>query len=386
MQVLTVDVGTGTQDILLYDSQKTIENSFQMILPSPTVQLAQKVKAATREGRGLLIEGVLMGGGPVGWAVRDHAQAGYPVYSLPGPARTFDDDLSAVEAMGIRLISEDEAQGLRQGQSDLELIRLGDFDYQAIAENFRRFGVKFEPEVLALAVFDHGAAPPEISDRKFRFDYIGERLNAENHLAAFAFLDNSIPERLTRFAAVAESARQNFPTNKPLLLMDTGPAAALGTLDDPKVAAAAEGSAALITNLGNFHTLAFLVQRGYIVGTFEHHTGELQPGQLEKLLVRLAEGTLTNAEVFDSQGHGALYLAQPDEEATLLAVTGPRRGLLRDRSIKLDGELLHSYFAVPHGAMMLAGNFGLLRALQYRCPELALNLETAISGTLAPDW
>src|SRR5438067_586276 len=104
MQVLTVDVGTGTQDIMLYDSEKAIENSFQMILPSPTVQLAKRVKAATRERRGLLIGGVLMGGGPVGWAVRDHAQAGLPVYSLPDPARTFDDDLSAVEAMGIKLV------------------------------------------------------------------------------------------------------------------------------------------------------------------------------------------------------------------------------------------------------------------------------------------
>src|SRR3712207_2977529 len=102
MQVLTVDVGTGTQDILLYDSEKAIENSFQMVLPSPTVQLANQVRAATRQGRGLLISGVLMGGGPVAWAVHDHARAGLPVYSLLDPARTFDDDLCAVEAMGIK--------------------------------------------------------------------------------------------------------------------------------------------------------------------------------------------------------------------------------------------------------------------------------------------
>jgi uncharacterized protein (DUF1786 family) len=284
MQVLTVDVGTGTQDILLYDSEKPIENSFQMILPSPTVQLAQRVKAATREGRGLLIGGVLMGGGPVGWAVRDHAKAGYPVYSLPDPARTFDDDLNAVEAMGIKLVSEEEAQRLILKDPELELVRFGDFDYQSIADNFSRFGVKFAPEAIALAVFDHGAAPPDISDRKFRFDYIQERLSAENNLAAFAFLDNAIPERLTRVEAVAQTARPYLEPEKPLLLMDTGPAATLGALDDPMVGNAALDGAALVANIGNFHTLAFLLEQGYITGTFEHHTGEIQSVQLAKML------------------------------------------------------------------------------------------------------
>ncbi len=386
MQVLTVDVGTGTQDILLYDSSSTIENSFQMVLPSPTVQLAQRVKAATRERRGLLIGGVLMGGGPVGWAVRDHAQAGLPVYCLPDPARTFDDNLQAVEEMGIRLVSEEEAQRLTVKHPELELLRFGDFDYEAIAANFRRFGVNFAPDALALAVFDHGAAPPDVSDRRFRFDYIQERLAAENHLAAFAFLDDNIPNRLTRFEAVAQSVRPVLEPETPLLLMDTGPAAALGALDDAQVAMTAESGTVLIANLGNFHSLAFLLERGYISATFEHHTGELQPGQLEKLLTKLAEGTLTNDEVFDTQGHGALYMAEPTEEATLLAVTGPRRGLLRGRHLRLSSQVLAPYFAVPHGAMMLAGNFGLLRALQYRCPELDLNLEAAMSGVIGPNW
>jgi hypothetical protein len=40
----------------------------------------------------------------------------------------------------------------------------------------------------------------------------------------------------------------------------------------------------------------------------------------------------------------------------ILAVTGPRRELLR-------GSALKPYEAVPHGDMMLAGCFGLLRAV-----------------------
>lgn len=386
MQVLTVDIGTGTQDILLYDSEKSIENSFQMVLPSPTVQLAQRVKTATRERRSLLIGGVLMGGGPVGWAVRDHAKAGYPVYCLPDPARTFDDDLSAVAAMGIKIISDEEAQTLILGLPDLEYVQFGDFDYEAIAANFERFGVTFAPDALALAAFDHGAAPPEISDRRFRFDYISEKLNLRNQLSTFAFLDEAIPDRLTRLEAIARSARPFVAPEKPLMLMDTGPAAALGALDDTQVARAVEGGTVLLVNLGNFHTLAFLMEKGIISGTFEHHTGELQPGQLENLLTKLAMGELTNAEVFDTQGHGAVYLSQPTAEAGLLAVTGPRRNLLRSSTVKLPGKSLQPYFAVPNGAMMLAGNYGLLRALQQLRPNLDLALEQTTLANLPMNW
>ena len=36
MQILTVDIGTGTQDILLFDSERTPENCLKLVMPSPT--------------------------------------------------------------------------------------------------------------------------------------------------------------------------------------------------------------------------------------------------------------------------------------------------------------------------------------------------------------
>ena len=51
MKILTVDIGTGTQDIFLYDSQLHIENGFKLVVPSPTMIVHQQVKAATRVGR-----------------------------------------------------------------------------------------------------------------------------------------------------------------------------------------------------------------------------------------------------------------------------------------------------------------------------------------------
>jgi uncharacterized protein (DUF1786 family) len=77
MLILAVDIGTGTQDILLFDSEREVENCFKMVLPSPTVQLAQAVREATRCGKDVVLTGVLMGGGPCAWAVRDHLNAGY---------------------------------------------------------------------------------------------------------------------------------------------------------------------------------------------------------------------------------------------------------------------------------------------------------------------
>src|SRR5438045_489951 len=40
MRILAVDVGTGTQDILLFDSEQELENSVKMVMPSPTLVVA----------------------------------------------------------------------------------------------------------------------------------------------------------------------------------------------------------------------------------------------------------------------------------------------------------------------------------------------------------
>nr|MBA3948146.1 pyruvate formate lyase-activating protein [Herpetosiphonaceae bacterium] len=108
MQLVAIDVGTGTQDVLVWDTEQTIENALQLVLPSPTAQLAQQVRAATRRGVGLALSGVIMGGGPGHWAINDHLEAGYPVYATPVAAQTFNDDLATVREMGIILVSEDE--------------------------------------------------------------------------------------------------------------------------------------------------------------------------------------------------------------------------------------------------------------------------------------
>lgn len=374
MKILAVDVGTGTQDILLFDSDKEVENCYKLVLPSPTVRLAQQIRAATRRGEGLLLAGVLMGGGPCAWAARDHAQAGFPLWVTPDAARTFDDDPSRVAAMGATIISEDEAASISQPVTRLTM---GDFDYGAIAGAFGRFGVDLDRELdaIAIAVFDHGNAPPDVSDRLFRFAYIENCLKTRNSLTSFAFLARDIPPIMTRAEATARVAQAARP-DLPVILMDTAPAAVLGALEDPRVR---QTRPAIVANIGNFHCLAFRLGEtngditGGIEGVFEHHTGEITPQQLEGYLRHLAQGDLTHAEIFDSNGHGAVMFKTHPIPPDFLSITGPRRNFLR-------GSSLRPYQAAPFGDMMLAGSYGLVRACTAILPEWAEAIDRALGG------
>src|SRR5438477_6327347 len=174
MRILCIDVGTGTQDILLFDSSQEIENNIQLVMPSPTQIVARRVRAATDAGHTLLLTGVTMGGGPGAWAVEDHIKAGLPVYATPDAARTFDDDLERVATMGVCVVSEGELQATwsRVGSDKATLIEMQDVDLPAIDAALSLFREPSDYDALAVAVFDHGAAPPGYSDRRFRFDYI----------------------------------------------------------------------------------------------------------------------------------------------------------------------------------------------------------------------
>src|SRR5207248_9181030 len=191
MQILTVDIGTGTQDVLLFDSDRELENCFKLVLPSPTVVIADRVRAATAMRQRLVLEGVTMGGGPSHWATMDHVRAGLEAFATPEAARTFDDDLEAVAAMGIRVVSDDEAILLADGGAARVFMR--DLALGRILQTLVSFGASVRLDALAVPGFDHGAAPPGFSDRVFRFNYLRERLASGQGLAGFAFPREAIP-------------------------------------------------------------------------------------------------------------------------------------------------------------------------------------------------
>ena len=369
MKILAVDIGTGTQDIFLYDSQLDLENGYKLVLPSPTMIIRSKLRQATRQRQAVLLAGVTMGGGPSSWAVEAHLNAGLVVYALPDAARTINDDLEKIQATGITLVSDDEALRLPE---TVQRIELGDFNFPLISHTLEQFSVSLDHlSAVAVAVFDHGDAPRGISDRRFRFDYLDRRIRAENRLSAFAYCRQDIPPSMTRLQAVGRSAN-GLPV--PLVVMDTAPAAVLGATFDPQVAARPR---IMIANIGNFHTLAFRLGPTGVEGMFEHHTGEIDHQRLEALLLALAGGTLKNEDVFKQQGHGALiYSHEPfklDTDGINLAVTGPRRNLLKESN-------LCPYFAAPFGDMMITGCYGLLAATADVIPELGETIRNSLLG------
>ena len=329
--LLIIDVGTGTQDILVYRKGEAVERSPKLVLPSPTVVKAGEISAATRAGHPVFFDGTTMGGGPVARAIRAHLQAGYSVYATENAAKTFHDNLDKAKAVGIEIM--DAAP-----KKDAVRVVATDYMETELRETFARFAIPY-PDRFAFAVQDHGFSPTK-SNRVFRFELMRDSLEKGDwHLDALV-TDPPRPE-MTRMRSLLNQAPG-------ALVMDTGPAALLGMLCDPVVKEKAEKGVTLV-NVGNGHTLAATIRGERLGGLFEHHTFSLTPARLHEYLEKLKAGTLTNEEIFTSGGHGAAV-----HEPLLtnsIVVTGPnRRRLLPD-----------AYQAAPFGDMMLTGCFGVLR-------------------------
>jgi uncharacterized protein (DUF1786 family) len=324
----------------------------------------------------VLLRGHQMGGGPSAWAIEEYARAGIPVYMTPSAATTINDELEKVETLGINIIAEDEASAL---PSTVYRLELKDFDFPLIARTFAGYGVSLHDlGAIAVAVFDHGNAPPGVSDRQFRFDYLDERIRAKNSLSSFAFPSDDIPQIMTRLQSVAVSAGE-LPC--PLVVMDTAPAAVLGAGFDPIVATPRQK---IVCNVGNFHTLAFRLGEKGIEGVFEHHTGEIDLAKLEMLIRKLAAASLKHQDVFDDMGHGALMYTDEvfefGQNEFDVIVTGPRRSMFQPLPLSREASRLHPYFAVPFGDMMIAGCFGLLAATAEVMPHLAETITGSLRG------
>jgi len=299
LHLLCIDVGSGTQDILLLDTTRTVENAIQMVLPAPTVLVANQIREATFRREPIVLSGETMGGGPCTTALREHLVAGLPVYATENAARTFSDDLGRVVSWGVGLVSPDEAEAFKNGTK----ITTGDLDFSSLERAFAIWGVTLSPDVIGVAVLDHGAAPPGESERRFRFRYLADQFEKIDTLGAMVYLAPEVPQHFTRMQAVVRS----LEGERPLILMDTGAAAVLGASLD------GEGSRhheRLAINLGNSHTLAFHLDGIKVLGLFEHHTTGLSLERLETLLGNLVSGKLTNQEVWEEGGHGALVFKQ----------------------------------------------------------------------------
>lgn len=336
-RILAIDIGGGTQDILLYEEGKPIENCVQMILPAPTQIVAQKIAHATCQRKNIFLNGNTMGGGACTWAVEKHLQAGLQVAATKLAALTFHDNLKIVQEMGIKIVSTSPKGWLK--------IYLGDVQISNLEKLLHLYNLSL-PETCAIAVQDHGFNP-QGSNRQFRFAYWKKFITAGGYLKKLIF--KNPPKFMTRMLAVKRDAPSAF-------LMDTCAAAIWGILCDPEVKRRQE-EGFMAVNLGNQHTLGALVQGERIWGIFEHHTGLLVPEKIKYILKGFSQGDLSNKKVLADGGHGCWISPHwpKKKKFSFVAVTGPKRNLVAG---------LKYYPAVPYGDMMLTGCFGLVAALK----------------------
>jgi uncharacterized protein (DUF1786 family) len=339
--VLAIDIGAGTQDILLFDPAAEPENCVKLVLPSQTQVVGRRIREATTQRRAVHLAGPLMGGGASSDAVLAHIAAGLPLTASPSAALTLHNNIDRVRAMGVELADDPPAGA--------DVVVTGDLDLPALAAALAPFGISL-PDTIAVAVQDHGFRPGS-GNNEVRFEYLQGLLDGGGDLSRAIFA--TAPAGMTRMSAVQSAVPGAW-------VMDTGAAAVLGALFDPAVAAAAERTGAILVNFGNMHTFATLVKGRRLFGLFEHHTGGMSTGLAARLVALLQDGTLDVPrfhEQFD--GHGAALDPSYREEGPFpfVAVTGPRRAIARP---------LGYHEAAPHGDMMLAGPWGLVEALRLR--------------------
>lgn len=335
---LILDIGSGTQDALLYQAGQELENCPKFILPSPARGVAARIRDLTLVGRDIHLHGQNMGGGF--WrAIKAHQDAGLKVSAHPEAALALGDDLDKVRGFGIDITAHPPLSAAQ--------VLLTDFD-PGFWQGFLRHAGLPQPDLVLACAQDHGFHPGK-SNRISRFAY-WERFMREDKGETSRLLYADPPAEMTRLACLRRSIGVG-------LVADTGSAALLGALFEPDVEQSAQTDGVLVVNVGNSHAIAFLVHGKRVLGVYEHHTGHLDTSRLLDHLARFRRGELGNAEVFDDGGHGCVTVPELPEGFTRTVVLGPRRTLLAGAKVE---------FLAPGGDMMLAGCFGLLKGWRER--------------------
>jgi uncharacterized protein (DUF1786 family) len=339
MRILAIDIGAGTQDVLLFDSQKIIENSISFVLPTPSKFFAEKLKGIESH---VYIHGDTIGGGALGRAILRHLQKGYRVVMEESAAYSIRNDLDEVKSMGIEVGNKPESNHFQE-------LEIREVDLPIFEKFLSNFGEDLNVDAIAIAVQDHGISPKGVSDRVFRFENMERMLRKDNRLETFHFLEDSIPDYYLRMKSALAAVKRALSV--PVLVMDTCFSAILGCLDEVI-------GPSLVVNMGNGHTIAALLVEKRIEGLYEHHTHELTPEKMEHDLRLFVRGELDGKKVFKENGHGATTL-KPLPGVFAVIVTGPNRILFKKTSFKF-------IYASPGGNTMMTGPMGLVKAAQYR--------------------
>ncbi len=343
MRILAIDVGTGTQDIMIYDTEKELENSIKLVLPSPHLYISQQIREIEND---IYFNGEIMGGGKIKKSILEHMEKGYNVVMEPLCARTIRDNIDQVKAIGIEIADENK------DYKDYSKITLGDINITKLSEFLLGYDLEFDFEKIAIAVQDHGYNE-NMGDRDFRFEKIREKVNEPISPLEFGFKED-VPEYFTRMRAVRRQIKNEGIEELPLV-MDTKFASIAGMCFDE---VAKQLNSYIVIDIGNGHTTAASIENGKIQGVFEHHTSSLTGESLERYIRRLASGEITHEEVHEDFGHGA-HVLNPISEIEKVIVSGPKRELIEETN-------LDWHHAAPGGDVMMTGTVGLIKTAMGR--------------------
>lgn len=345
MKTLAIDVGTGTEDIMLYDDEKEIENSMKLILPSPHLTIGQLIQKTEND---IYFDGVIMGGGKIKNRCLEHMEKGYKIAFEPLAAKTIRDDLEEVKSFGFEIVENKNDPKY----DDYTKITLGDVNVNKLLSIFQEFDLDLKLDELVIAVQDHGYSE-DMGDRDFRFEKIREKLPEPQVPEIFAMKIDEIPEYFTRMQSVKKTIAKSNPNIKPVI-MDTKFASIVGMCYDESVA---KLNSYIVMDIGNGHTTVASIENNKIQGVFEHHTRQLTSKRLEELINLLATGEIKHSDVYDEGGHGAFAL-NPISKIEKVIVAGPKRELV-------EGSDLDYYFATPGGDVMMTGTVGLVKSMEF---------------------
>ena len=334
MLAFTLDVGSRTQDFMLFDSNENPRNFVRAVLPSPTVIIGEKVRKLANLGKDVFLTGYTMGGGAVSKAVKEAVRK-VRVYSTEKAALTIDDDIERVKELGV-IVTE-------SGRGEKVILK------DVFLESYEKFLESFSleiPEIVAVAVQDHGFSP-KVSNRVFRFQKVEELLKKHGTIYSLIFDEKSVPEFFNRMRSVVESVKdygEKVGRDFRVYVADTSFAAVAGCM------LSATNFPALLINFGNSHTVGAIVEKdGEVCSIFEHHTRILANLDFHEFLKKFVEGEITNELVLKQGGHGAFVKEVVDVKEIL--ATGPNAKLFGFREV------------APLGDVMTVGNAGLIKML-----------------------
>ena len=340
MRILAIDVGTGTQDIMIYDTEKELENSIKLVLPSPHLYISQQIRETEND---IYFTGEIMGGGKIKKSLLEHMEKGYNVVMEPTCAKTIRDNIEQVKSLGIEIADENK------DYTDYTKIKLGDINIKKLSEFLLGYDLDLDFDEIAIAVQDHGYNE-NMGDRDFRFEKIRQKVSHPISPLEFGFKED-MPEYFTRMQAVRRQIKDEGIEKLPLV-MDTKFASIAGMCYDE---VASKLNSFIVIDIGNGHTTAASIENGKIQGVFEHHTSSLTGESLERYIKRLASGEITHEEVHEDFGHGA-HVLNPITEIEKVIVSGPKRELIEKTN-------LDWHHAAPGGDVMMTGTIGLIKTI-----------------------